>query len=518
VHAGDVTPDGSGAYWVTLPTNMITTISTVSGAGKGSAASPAPLAAILPYSDSFEGYKVGSLATYISDQSGAFDVETCGAGRSGQCLRQMAPTQPIEWNSVEEPYNTIGTDDWADYDVAVDVMLEAPGSVEVLGRFTGRDYGQIANLYGYFFSVADTGAWSIVRGNHDNTRTTLASGTVTALGAMTWHHVDFSLKGSALTASIDGTMVGQATDTTYIVGPAGLGTGLVSKTWFDAQYDNLAITPLGPLSTPYTDTLINRASGLALDVTGQSTATGAVLVQAAASGGASQAWQLAGDRSGYTVLLNTKSQLAMGSPSPAAGGTLDQETVDGGAAQHFALQPAEGNFYRLVSPGGLAVAGASSGSSVVLAPLDCASDAQQWSLAASPTPNAAYVIVNHQTGWVVDVLNNSTTAGGAVDQWPANGGANQRWIFTPAAGGGFILRSANSNLALDAGGGTVQQSTPSGAASQTWTLQAASSAGYYTFTSAAGGVLESPSSTQGATLTVGAAAGTRAQEWLLAPQ
>jgi hypothetical protein len=519
VHAGDVTPDGTGAYWVTLPPNVITTISTVSGQGKGSAQSPAPLAAILPYSDSFEGYKVGSLATYISDQSGAFDVEACGGGRSGQCLRQMAPTQPIEWNSVEEPYNTIGTDDWADYDVAVDAMLESPGSLEVLGRFAGRNYGQIANLYGYFFSVSDTGAWSIVRGNNDNTRTTLASGKATALGTMTWHHLDFSLKGSALAASVDGAMVGQATDATYTVGPAGLGVGLASGTWLDAQFDNLAITPLGPLSTPYTNTLVNRASGLALDVTGQSTSSGALLEQAAPSGGTSQAWQLAGDRSRYAVLLNANSQLAIGSPGPAPGGAVDQETVDGGAAQHFAVQPVDDTFYRLVSPSGLAVSAAPSGTSVVLAPLDCTSNSQQWSLAASPTPNAAYAIQNHQTGWVVDVLNNSTAAGGAVDQWPANGGGNQSWILTPAAGGGFVLRNVNSNLALDVVGGNAEQATPSGAPSQTWTLKAAATAGYYTFTSGAGGLLESPSSTQGATLTVGAAgagAAAAAQEWMLA--
>jgi hypothetical protein len=152
---------------------------------------------------------------------------------------------------------------------------------------------------------------------------------------------------------------------------------------------------------------------------------------------------------------------------------------------------------------------------VVLAPLDCASNAQQWSLAASPTANAAYVIQNHQTGWVVDVFAQSTTSGAAVDQWPANGGGNQQWIFTPAPGGAFVLRNANSNLALDVVGGNADQATPSGAASQTWTLKAAASAGYYTFTSGAGGLLESPSSTQGATLTAGAATGTAAQEWTL---
>jgi hypothetical protein len=211
----------------------------------------------------------------------------------------------------------------------------------------------------------------------------------------------------------------------------------------------------------------------------------------------------------------------MGAQGGAAGGAVDQETVDGGAAQHFALQPAGGAFYRLVSPGGLALAAPSTGNGVVVAPLDCAANAQQWSVMSLPTSNATYVIANHQTGWLVDVANQSLIAGAAVDQWPPNGGANggpnQQWIFTPAAGGGFVLRSVTSNLALDVMGGNAEQAAPSGAASQTWTLKAAASAGYYTFTSGAGGLLEAPSSTQGATLTVGGATGAAAQEWMLLP-
>jgi hypothetical protein len=431
----------------------------------------------------------------------------------------MAPVVPIEWNSDEEAYNTIGTNDWGDYDVGVDVMLEAPGTVEVLGRFNGRDYGKIAQLSAYLFSVQDTGAWSIVKADLGGTRTTLASGTMTALGTMTWHHVDLSLKGSSLTASVDGKMAGQATDTTFIVGPAGLGVGLVSASWLNAQFDNLTITPLGPLSTAYTDTIVNRASGLALDVAGQSTAEGALLQQSAASGGTSQLWQLAGDRSGYTVVLNANSGKAMGAPS-AAGGSVDQQTPDGGAALHWTLEPAGGSFYRIVSPAGMAVAAASSGDSIALAPLDCASNAQEWSFAASPASNATYAIVNHQTGWVVDVNAQSTMTGATVIQWPANGGNNQAWLFTPAAGGGFVLRNANSGLALDVAMAGADQATPSGAASQTWTLKPAASPGYYTITSGAGGgVLASPSSTQGAQLVVAAASGgaAAAQEWMLAP-
>ena len=517
VHAGDVTPNG-GAFWVTLPPNTITSITTTTGQGKGTAKGAEPRAAILPYAESFESYAAGTLAPYIADQTGAFDVEPCSGGRSGQCLRQMSPVVPIGWNRDEYAYNTVGTDDWADYEVGVDVMLEKPGSVEVLGRFNGRAYGLIAQVYTYFLSVADTGAWSIVRGNNDGTRTTLTSGTVAALGTMKWHHLSFSLVGTKLAASIDGTVAGETNDSTYTVGPAGLGVGLVSTSWLNAQFDNLAITPKSPLSTPFSDTLVNRASGLALDVTGQSMTDGALLAQAPLSGGASQTWQLAGDRSGYTVLLNENSGKAIGAPSAVAGGAVDQETPDGKGAVHWTLEPAGGVFYRLITPGGLAVAAASSGSAITLATLDCTSNAQQWSLTAAPTPNATYVIINHQTGWAVDVNAGSTVTGATVLQWPAHGGANQQWRFAPAAGGGFILRNGNSNLALDVVTGGADQATPSGAATQTWTLKNAASAGYYTLTSGGGGVLGSPSATQGAQLSVGPATGGAAQEWMLTAQ
>jgi O-glycosyl hydrolase len=523
VHAGDVTPSNN-AFWVTLLPNTITTISTASGQGKGAAQSPERRAPLLPYGESFEAYPVGTLAPTIADQSGAFEIAACGGGRTGQCLRQMTPVAPIEWNSYEEAYNTIGTDDWADYDVGVDVMLEAAGSVEIVGRFNGRDYGKISQLDAYLFSVSDTGAWSIVKAAQSGTlRTTLASGTVAALGTMTWHRLDLSMKGSAIAASIDGTAVGQVTDATYAVGPAGLGVGLVSASWFDAQFDNLAIAALGPLSTPFSDTLVNRASGLALDVAGGSTSEGAFLEQAPPNGAASQTWQLAGDRSGQTVLLNANSRLAIGVASAAgsdasAPAAPDQEKVSAAAAQRWTLEAAGGPFYRLVAPGGLTIAAPASGASVALVPLDCGSIAQEWLLAAAPTVNATYAFVNHKTGWLIDVNAQSTTPGATVLQWDANGGLNQQWRLAAAAGGGFVLRNANSGLALGVTGAGADQETPSGASAQTWTLGVAS-AGYYTLTSAGGGgVLASPSSAKGAQLTLTApASGDASQEWMLAP-
>ena len=52
----------------------------------------------LPYSDNFSSYSVGQEARYFSDQNGAFEIVAAGGGRSGNSLRQMAPTAPINWD------------------------------------------------------------------------------------------------------------------------------------------------------------------------------------------------------------------------------------------------------------------------------------------------------------------------------------------------------------------------------------------------------------------------------------
>jgi hypothetical protein len=255
---------------------------------------------------------------------------------------------------------------------------------------------------------------------------------------------------------------------------------------------------------------------MALGVSGDSKTAGAPLEQAAAGATSSQVWQLAGDRSGLAVILNANSGQAISAQGGDAGSAVDQAAFDGGASLRWALEPVDGTFYRLVSPSGRALAAAPTGSAVLLAGLDCASTAQEWSFSTSPVANTTYTLVNHQTGWLVDVNGQSTTAGATVIQWDANGGTNQSWRMV-ASGGGFRLVNGNSNLVLGVGSTGADQETPSGAVTQTWTVKPAS-AGYYTLTSGGGGgVLASPSATKGAELVVVAPqSGSAAQEWALA--
>jgi hypothetical protein len=244
VHGADVN-NANGQYWVTLLPNYVYSITTTTGQGKGAATSPAAQPSrALPYREDFETSVVGSVAPLLSDMEGAFEIAKCtGQAHGGNCYRQSAPIMPIAWGHAGTPFTLVGTADWADYTITADVMLESPGSVELMGRFTQFVYGHDSRVSAYYFSVSDTGAWSIYANNSkDGQHNILASGTVGALGLQTWHTVAFTLKGNSLASSIDGTTVGSVVDSTYTAGLAGLSVGSASQSWLNAQFDNLSVS------------------------------------------------------------------------------------------------------------------------------------------------------------------------------------------------------------------------------------------------------------------------------------
>jgi hypothetical protein len=383
VHTGDVTPSG-GSFTMTLQPGYVYTVSTIGTAGKGAAASPASAAWQLPYSDNFDANTVGHEAKYIADQDGALETVACGGGRSGRCIRQMAPAAPIYWHGhAGYPYATIGAAGWSNYTISSDVLLEQAGSVELIGRYTARDYWEIGHVNAYFVKVSSAGAWSIVKSATNGTLTTLASGTVAALGVNTWHKLAATFQGATISASIDGATVGSATDGSYVSGPAGLASGL-GDGWHNVQYDNLSITP-GAANSAYK--LINRQSGKALAVAGGDAADGAKIVQWTDNGSASQKWQVLSG-GGYTTLVNAGSGKALDVPGFATttGTQLVQWTANGGTNQQWTATASGG-----------------------------------YSTLASRTSNLC-----------VDVSGGSTADGAQVIQWTCTGGMNQQWSLVPA--------------------------------------------------------------------------------------
>ncbi|HEY3870891.1 MAG TPA: RICIN domain-containing protein [Actinocrinis sp.] len=507
VHSQDITPSG-GTYSLTLQPGYIYTVTTTTGQGKGTATPPAKASLALPYSDSFDQDATGTEAKYLSDQQGSFEVRPCTA-RSGQCVQQMAAQQPIEWDNGANPYTLLGDLSWTNYTVSADAQIQQAGAVQLMGRVGTQQPFSVAGIDEYYLQLSNTGAWSIVKNTTGASLTTLASGTVAAPGTGTWQHLALTVNGSTITAAINGTTVGSVSDGSYSHGQVGLGV----NGYQTDEFDNLSVTPVGTNPVAATYQIVNRNSGLALDVSGASTANGASIVQSAPSAAADEQWQLTGTATGYDVLTNVGSGLVLDVPnnSTAQGVQLDQWSANGGVNQQWAVTGTGSGYYTLTNQNSGMVAdvtagSTSAGAAVIQWPSNGGAN-QQWQLVSVPEPNATYNLVNRNSSLLADISGASTSNGGELIQWVPNGGVNQRWTFTPLANGDYTVTNVNSGLVLDVPnisdteGVQLDQWSANGGTNQQWALAQAGS-GYYTLTALNSGMLAAVS---GNSLTEGTA-------------
>jgi len=499
VHSQDITPT-NGTYTLTLQPGYIYTVSTTTGQGKGTAASPAKASLALPYTDSFAGYSTGSEAKYLSDQNGSFEIQPCSGGRSGQCVQQMAAQEPINWDNASNPYTTIGDLSWTNYTVSADALMSQAGAVQLLGRVSTQHPFSVAGIDEYYLQLANTGAWQIVKNDYNGTLTTLASGTVAAPGTGTWSHLALTFNGSTITAAINGSTVGSVTDSSYGHGQVGLGI----DGWQTDEFSNLSVTPVGTNPVAATYQILNANSGLALATAGASTSAGAGIVQATASTAADQQWQLLGTGTGNDVLENAASGLVLDVPgaSGTEGVQLDQWAANGGTNQQWQVQNNGDGTYTLMSASSGQVAEVAAGSTANGATVDQwpanGGANQKWELVSVAEPNATYTLMNHNSDMMADISGASTSNGGELIQWVPNGGTNQQWRFTSLGSGYYTLTNVNSGLVLDvpssstAEGVQLEQWSANGGTNQQWLLTSEGN-GYYTFTARNSGLLASVS-------------------------
>jgi hypothetical protein len=359
----------NGSYSLTVQPGYIYTLTTTTGQGKGTAASPAESTLALPYSDSFDSDTVGQQPRYLSQQQGAFEVEPCAGGRSGQCVQQQAAVQPIEWDGNSNPYTIGGNLSWANYTVSADALMEQAGAVQLIGRAgTQHSFGP-AGINEYYLQLSNTGAWSLVRNNTSDTLTTLASGTVTAPGTGTWQHLALTFNGAAISAAINGTTVATVTDSSYASGMVGFGT----SGYQTDQFDNLSVTLVGS-ATPSGPIVAGDDTVDCVDANGGSAANGTTVQMWACNGNpSSQTWTMA---SNGTVQINGNCLDITG--ANYSNGTLIEEWACNGGAN------------------------------------------QQW-LAVNGE------LVNPASGKCLDDPAFNTAEGTQLDLWTCNGGTNQQW-------------------------------------------------------------------------------------------
>jgi O-glycosyl hydrolase len=363
----DVTPS-SGSYTLSLKPGYVYSLTTTTGQGKGTASGPAQHGLALPYRDDFDGYPVNAEAKYVADMQGAFEVRTCANGRTGQCLQQVAPVKPIEWQGDSDAYALVGDTGWTNYAVSVDVNLRQAGKVELLGRANTQARPQ-SKQAGYYLQVANTGGWSLSKKDTAATVTTLASGTATAPGTGTWHTLTLSFTGNSITAKLDATTLAKVTDTSYAAGQVGFGV----VGYQTDQFDNLAVTatsggPTGLVTSGIAGkclAALNNATadgtavviatcdanqsgqrwtvsgssllagGKCLDVTGRGTANGVLVELWTCNGGTNQQWTVGSNSS----LVGTGSGKCLDDPGRSTVDGTQQEiwTCNGGANQVWHL-------------------------------------------------------------------------------------------------------------------------------------------------------------------------------------
>jgi hypothetical protein len=370
VQGSDITPSG-GSFSLTVQPGYVYSITTTTGQGRGTATSPAQGTLQLPYADSFDSYPVGREAKYLMDHQGSFEIADCGGGHTGRCVRQMSEQTPIYWTSGHaDPFALLGDLSWRNYTVSSDVLLEKSGYAQLIARASNYNHEQPQNLNGYYLRVADSGAWSIGSNDTSGNRRTLASGTISALGTGRWHSLALKLEGSSLTATVDGVTVGSTSDSTWVTGQIGYGTGQGVA----AQFDNLSITP-GNGGTPGpTGTIRSSSANRCLDVNGASQSDGAKVQIWDCGGGANQQWTATSDNK-----LTVYGSKCLDIPATSAGSAARIWSCTGSANQ-------------------------------------------QWRI------NTDGTITNVGSGLCLDVNGAGTTNGTSVIVWSCNGGSNQQWI------------------------------------------------------------------------------------------
>jgi hypothetical protein len=332
-----------------------------------------------------------------------------------------------------------------------------------------------------------------------------------------------SFHGSTISASIDGAVVGSATDAAYSSGQAGLGVNGYSTD----EFDNLTITPIG--AQPFTNAyeIVNKATGLAMSVSGGSTKNQTPIVASGYTSATSQQWQLTSDSSGWLNLRNVGSGDVLTVPgnSTQPGTQLVQWSPHGGENQQWQVRPNGDGTYQIYGRGAGLAADVTSDAEGAPVTQQVASGAtsQDWTLVPVPVPisGGTFALFNRNSGLAMDVSGESTADGGIVIQWPYHGGANQQWHFIPVGGGYFEVVNMNSDKALEEVGSTpgtqLDQRTYAGTANQQWRVDTAG--GYLTLVNRASGLVADvfgASTSQGAAVDAWTSNGGANQQW--APQ
>ena len=243
----------------------------------------------------------------------------------------------------------------------------------------------------------------------------------------------------------------------------------------------LKVVPTGAVTyNAMSYTIVNVNSGLNLAVSGNSTGSGATVVQQTADSALDQEWQLVPVGDGGFKVVNRTSHLQLALPSATQGAQLVQAADDKARDSQWRFTPTGSGSYTLVSASDGMVADVSgnsttAGAQVIQWPANSGAN-QKWTLVPVPDANQTYRVENRQTGGRLDVDGDSTADSAKLLQWSDNGQADQRWTFVKQTGGAYTIVNANSGKLVNVPGPTTTQGTQliqfpnDGNSNSRWTL------------------------------------------------
>ena len=156
-------------------------------------------------------------------------------------------------------------------------------------------------------------------------------------------------------------------------------------------------------------------------------------------------------KSGTTTFTDSAEYFTLGSSSGPAPGTYHIVNRNSGKPLAIAANSTADGAKAVQQSGGLA-----------------------WTV--STAPGGTFTLAYTGSGKVLDVNASSTTVGLQLQQWTANGGANQQWYLRPTGDGYYTIVSRSSGLVADvygrstSDGAQVVQWTANGGTNQQWQL------------------------------------------------
>ena len=225
----------NGTFTISLDSESIYSITTTIGQVKGVHAIPKQTAFSTDYSDNFEKYSLKQAPlspNYFYDNSGAFELYK--SPDESQCLRQVVNKDIIHWIPDECAFTFVAQGmEWEEGEISSDVLVEenAFNGIGYAGIIARGSYDKVsqANIpLGYRLNIYKDGTWKL-----QTKAKTIANGSV---DANIWHKLRLICKKDTIQAYIDGLLVADVRDDTYLLGATGYTSG-----WNTSKFDNLNI-------------------------------------------------------------------------------------------------------------------------------------------------------------------------------------------------------------------------------------------------------------------------------------